>query len=95
MQTLRLSFDISRRCERSTWHTRTTTRVHTTRVKDTGVISPVIAILKRRAELVLRASRVQNAHTPVNVVFVMQAGGMLSWRGSFGRLRLDDTHLMQ
>lgn len=37
----------------------------------------------------------QNAHTSVNVVFVMQAGGMLSWRGSFGRLRSGDIHLMQ
>lgn len=70
------------------------------RVKDTGVISPVIAILDAANGTIVPATdhgaRVQ-MHTLLVVVgeqaaaVVMQAAGMLSCRGSFGRLRFDDS----
>lgn len=88
-----------RASESSGIHTQHDTRIGrcTTRVKDTGVISPVIAILHAgytangRLCMLDRGSRA-NAHTssPVNATLVMQAGGMLSCHGSFGRLRFDD-----
>lgn len=72
------------------------TTIHTTRIKDTlGVISPATAILNAYKYVVGERSLCAKCARAVNVVFVMQAGGMLSWRGSFGRLRFGDIHVMQ